>query len=49
VIVRNGDGITSPNRRIDLVIRFVRSEITKLDGIASYFDTFVISDRAKMI
>ena len=30
------------------MVRFVRFEITKAEGIASYFNVFVISNRAKM-
>ena len=43
----NGDEINFPSRRIDLgrirSLRLpVRSQITKVDGIASYFDIFGI-------
>ena len=46
-VLRNGDEISFPSRRIDLgrirSLRLpVRSQITKVDGIASYFDIFGI-------
>jgi len=33
----------------EIGVRFVRSAITKAEGIAGYLNVFVISDRAKMV